>query len=228
MSEPEAAARSDQETQLPPADPFMRPRVVQITAAAILPERDLFARLDALAALPEPARAAYAVQLRDPELPARALADLGRRLCDRTRSIGAKLIINDRLDLALAVGADGVHLGRRSVTIADARRLIGDGAWISVACHAIDEVVRAAGEGAGAVVLSPIFPSPGKGPAIGVAAIAEAREAIARRGLHAQIIALGGVTAATAGACFAAGADAAAAIRADLTPVLLDAFPRSC
>jgi thiamine-phosphate pyrophosphorylase len=205
----------------------VRPRVLQITAAAALPEAVLFARVAAVAALPEAARRAFAVQLRDPELPARALLDLGARLRAATRAAGAGLVVNDRLDLARALGADGAHLGRRSVTVADARALLGDGAWISVACHSVDEVVRAAGEGADAAVLSPIFPSPGKGAPLGVPALAAAREALAARGLRAQIVALGGVTAESAGACFAAGADAVAAIRADLGPVL-DAPARSC
>jgi thiamine-phosphate pyrophosphorylase len=198
----------------------VHPRVLQITAADVLPEAALFARVAALAGRPEAARRAFAVQLRDPELPARALLDLGARLRAATRAVGAGLVVNDRLDLARALGADGVHLGRRSVRIADARALLGAGAWVSVACHAVDEVVRAAEEGADAAVLSPIFPSPGKGAPIGVAAIAAAREALRARGLRAAIVALGGVSTGNAAACFAAGADAVAAIRADLGGVL--------
>ncbi len=205
----------------------MHPLVVQITDASILPEPALFARLEALAALPAAARARFAVQLRDPALPARALLDLGARLRSVTRAMGAALVVNDRLDLALAIGADGAHLGRRSVAVADARALLGPGAWISVACHAPAEVVEAAIGGADAALLSPIFPSPGKGAPIGPEAIAEARAAIDARGLCVQIVALGGVDAGNAAACFAAGADAVAAIRADLGAVL-DAAPRPC
>lgn len=198
----------------------MRPRVLQITAADVLPEAALFARVAALAALPEAARRGFAVQLRDPALPARALLDLGARLRAATRAVGAGLVVNDRLDLARTLGADGAHLGRRSVRVAEARALLGEGAWVSVACHAVDEVVRAAEEGADAAVLSPIFPSPGKGAPLGVAAIAAAREALGARGVKVAIVALGGVDAGNAGACFAAGADGVAAIRADLTGVL--------
>jgi thiamine-phosphate pyrophosphorylase len=81
----------------------------------------------------------------------------------------------------------------------------------------VDEVVRAAGEGADAAVLSPIFSSPGKGAPLGVEALAAARAAV---GARVQLVALGGVTAASAAACFAAGADAVAAIRADLRAAL--------
>jgi thiamine-phosphate pyrophosphorylase len=205
----------------------MRPRVVQITEASVLPEPVLFARLSALAALPEAARRRYAVQLRDPGLPARELLALGLRLREATRAAGAALIVNDRLDLAIALGAEGVHLGRRSVTVADARALLPEGTWVSVACHAPAEVARAADEGADAALLSPIFASPGKGPPIGVEALREARRVAGGR---LQIVALGGVTAENAGSCFAAGADAVAAIRADLgaVAVLLDAPPPPC
>ncbi len=198
------------------------PLVLQITAADVLPEEALFARLASLAALPAALRARFAVQLRDPGLDGRALFDLGVRLRDATRALGAALVINDRLDLALALGADGVHLGRRSVAVADARALLPAPAWVAVACHAVADVVRAAREGADAAVLSPIFASPGKGAPLGLEAIREARAAI---GDGIQLVALGGVDAARAGDCFAAGAGAVAAIRADLAAVLLDAPP---
>jgi thiamine-phosphate pyrophosphorylase len=203
----------------------VRLRVLQITAADVLPEAALRARLAAIARLPPEARAGYAVQLRDPGLPSRALLALGGWLREETRALGAALWVNDRLDVALALGADGVHLGRRSVTVADARALLPPGTWISLACHAPAEVEEAAALGADGALLSPIFPSPGKGPAIGVEALREARARV-RAGF--PIVALGGVDAQNAGACFAAGATAAAAIRADLASVLLDALPRDC
>ena len=194
----------------------MRPRVLQITAAAVLPEAELWARLGAVARLPAAVRAGLAVQLRDPELATGALMALGGRLREATRALGGALVVNDRLDLALALGADGVHLGRRSVTVEDARALL-PGTWIAVACHAVADVVAAARAGADAAVLSPIFASPGKGTPLGPAALGAARAAA---GQGIQLIALGGVDAANAAACFAAGADAVAAIRADLTSVL--------
>jgi len=198
----------------------MRPRVLQITASAVVPEPLLLARIAALAALPADARARFAVQLRDPELPPRALLALGARLREATRAVGAALIVNDRVDLALALGADGVHLGRRSMAIADARALLPAGAWVSVACHAVEEVARAAAEGADAALLSPVFDSPGKGPPLGLDALRAARAAL--RGRAPLLVALGGVDERNAGACFAAGADAVAGIRADLSGVLVE------
>lgn len=197
---------------------MISPRVVQITDSSALPEAELFARLRAVAPLPPAARARFAVQLRDPGLSSRALADLGLRLCAAIRPLGTALIVNDRLDLALALGADGVHLGRRSVTIADARALLGPAAWISVACHDVDDVIRAATEGADAATLSPIFASPGKGTPLGLGALQAARSALAGRPI--ALYALGGVDRASAPSCFAAGADGVATIRADLTALL--------
>jgi thiamine-phosphate pyrophosphorylase len=196
----------------------VRPRVLQITAASALPDADLFARLQALAALPPPARAAFAVQLRDPELPARALLRLGERLRAATRALGSALVVNDRLDLALHLGAEGVHLGRRSIGVADARALLPPGTWISVACHGVDDVIQAATMGADAAVLSPIFASPGKGDPLGLDALRAARAALGDRPL--ALVALGGIDAGSAPACFAAGADAVASIRADLGSLL--------
>jgi thiamine-phosphate pyrophosphorylase len=199
------------------------PRAVLISATAIVPEADLLARIRAAAALPPEARARLAVQLRDPDLPARALLALGRRLREATRAAGASLVVNDRIDLAIALGADGAHLGRRSMSIADARSLLGTGAWVSVACHSVDDVERAAAEGADAAVLSPIFASPGKGPPLGLGAIAEARARLDRATpgpSRVTLVALGGVGAGQAQACFEAGAGAVAAIRGDLAGVL--------
>jgi len=196
------------------------PRIVQITDPSALPDAALFARLRAVGALAPHERARFAVQLRSPQLSSRALAALGLRLRAATRDLGVALLINDRLDLALALGADGVHLGRRSVTIADARALLGPAAWISVACHDVDDVVRAAFDGADAVTLSPIFASPGKGTPLGAAALRAARAALGARAT--AVYALGGVDRATAPLCFEAGAEGVAVIRADLTFALED------
>jgi len=194
------------------------PRIVQITESSALPEAELFARIAAVGALAPAQRGRFAVQLRDPGLSSRALASLGSSLRAATRPHGIALVINDRLDLALALGADGVHLGRRSIAVADARALLGPAAWISVACHDVDDVIRAATEGAHAATLSPIFASPGKGTPLGTTALRAARSALGGRPL--ALYALGGVDRASAPSCFAAGADGVASIRADLSALL--------
>jgi thiamine-phosphate pyrophosphorylase len=188
-------------------------RVVQITARDVLADVDLFARLGRWSALPEEERRGIAVQLRDPGLSSRELLALGQALRHRTRDLGMRLLINDRLDVALAVEADGVHLGRLSMAIADARTMLGSKAIVSVSCHAIEEVARAADEGADAALLSPIFASPGKGAPLGLDALTKARALVGDR---LALIALGGVTQQLAAACLDAGAHGVAAIRADL------------
>ena len=121
--------------------------------------------------------------------------------------------IAEDLELALAVGADGVHLGS-GATRERAEAVRAKGLWLSVACHSVAEVAdREQRHGADSVFLSPIFETPGKGPPLGLTALTEA----ARRRTRTRLVALGGITAERAEACFDAGADAVAAIRADLT-----------
>ena len=191
-------------------------RAVQITDLSAVGEEMLLARLDEAAALPAHLRARLAVQLRDPQLPGRALIRLGEVLRARTRAIGAALIVNDRLDVAVALGADGVHLGRRSLPVAEARRWLGAGAWVSRSAHGLDEVAAAAREGASAVLLSPVLASPGKGSPLGLAALGAARRLLDASPAPPLLVALGGIDASSARAALDAGADAVAAIRAHL------------
>ncbi|HHH31369.1 MAG TPA: thiamine phosphate synthase [Polyangiaceae bacterium] len=183
--------------------------MVQISDRGSVPDDELIRRI-------ESAGPRLAVQLRDPALAARALLSLGRRLREATRAVGARLWVNDRLDLALRLEADGVHLGRASVAVADARRLLGDAIVVTRSAHGVDEAVAAADAGVDAVLLSPIFPSPGKPTPLGLAPLTEARR---RLPPHVALYALGGVDRASCSRCLEAGADGVAAIRADLTAV---------
>ncbi len=183
-------------------------RALQITADEVVARAEILARI---------ARAGpgFALELRDPDLDARALHDWGCELRRATRAAGALFFVNDRLDLALALEADGVHLGRGSLAVADAKRLAGE-CLISCSAHDLDDVRGAADAGADLVVLSPIFESPGKGAPLGIELLARARASLPA---HVGLIALGGVDGANAQACFSAGAGAVASIRADLTGV---------
>lgn len=200
----------------------MKSGLVQIvTELAVVGESEVLARVGCAAGLPLEARGRLSVQLRDPEIPVRALRRFGAALRQATRAIGARLIVNDRVDLALLLEADGVHLGRRSMAVGEARSLLGAGAWISTSAHGIEDVVAAARAGADAALLSPIFASPGKGPPLGPEALGEARGALMREGLSLVVFALGGVTSRNAALCFAAGADGVAAIRGDVEATLV-------
>lgn len=175
-------------------------RLYLITDRRLVP--DLPAAIDrALAALP---RGAAAIQLREKDLSTRALFDLAIEVGAVCRRHGAPLLVNDRIDVALAAGADGVHLGERSVEVKDARslgcRLVG------ASCHDAASLERRSE--ADFVLMSPIFPTPGKGPAVGLEALRAASRA------HPSVFALGGVDPGNAGACTAAGAQGVAAIRA--------------
>jgi thiamine-phosphate pyrophosphorylase len=178
------------------------PRVVQITG---LPLAELWSRIDR-------GGADLAVQLRSPELSTRALYALGQELRARTRRVGAMLWVNDRLDLALLLEADGIHLGRRSIAAPEARRVLGS-ILVTRSVHDERELEAARAEGADAALVSPIFPSPDKGEPLGLEAIVAMR----RLAPELPLIALGGVTLENARRCLAAGASAVASIRHDLT-----------
>jgi len=154
---------------------------------------------------------ADAIQLRRPGATARDLFPLAlllRQLADRA---GAKLIVNDRADVAVAAGAAAVHLGARSLPVAAARHVIPTGMTIGVSCHNLQEAVQAQLEGADYIFLGTVFPSPSKpgGEPLGVKEFARIRAKIT-----VPIVAIGGVSAENVGAALAAGADGVAVISA--------------
>jgi thiamine-phosphate pyrophosphorylase len=162
----------------------------------------------ALAGLPP---GVVAVHLREKDLGGRDLLALARALGTVCHAHGQRLLVNDRLDVALAARADGVHLPAAGVPVEDARRLLGAAALVGVSCHSAADVARARAGGASFATLSPIYDTPSKrayGPPLGLGALRDA----ARLGL--PLVALGGVTAARAPEVRAAGARGVAAIRA--------------
>lgn len=101
------------------------------------------------------------VQLREKEMAASDLAGLARDARTLTAKYGALLIINDRLDVALAAGADGVHLGRDDLPVEDARRIAPD-LIIGASSHTREEALDAQGRGASYVNIGPIYPTGSK------------------------------------------------------------------
>lgn len=133
-----------------------------------------------------------AVQLREKDLSAAQLYPLAMAMRQLTWDFGAKLLINDRIDLALAVDADGVHLGGQSLLVSVARQLLGTNRLIGVSTHHLDEACLAAAAGADFVTCGPVYATASKaayGPPLGV-------EALAGACAHAPcpVFALGGVT----------------------------------
>jgi thiamine-phosphate pyrophosphorylase len=98
-----------------------------------------------------------AVQLRDKELPAADRFRLGRELSAMVRRHGARFLVNDRIDLAIALRAHGVQLGAASLPIGEARRLLPPECWVGYSAHSPAEAEGAALAGADFVVLAPVY-----------------------------------------------------------------------
>ncbi len=150
---------------------------------------------------------AGAVQMREKALADRERLSVGRTLRELTARAGVPFIVNDRPDIALLLGADGVHLGQHDLPIAQARRILGDGAIIGVSTHAPDEARRAAREGASYAGAGPSFPTETKavGPPLGPEGIRAILDAA-----DIPIFPIGGIRAENVGLLAAAGARRAA------------------
>ena len=163
---------------------------------------DTVARVEAaLGALPP---GIAAVQLRAKELAGGALYGAAEALRAVTRARGAALMINDRADVALAVGADGVHLPVRGLPVAAARRWLGDRLRIGASTHSAAEAAAAWRGGADYITFGPVWATASKaayGPPVGLDALDAAVRAAA-----GPVFALGGVDASRARECAARGA----------------------
>jgi thiamine-phosphate pyrophosphorylase len=149
-----------------------------------------------------------AVQLREKDLGGRALTELAQALRATTAAAGARLFINDRIDVALASGADGVHLGGTSVTPADARA-VAPRLALALSTHRAGEL-REAGDLIDFAVFGPVRDTPSKrayGPPLGLAPLAEAAS------VGPPVLALGGIGPGDVADVAAAGARGVACIR---------------
>jgi thiamine-phosphate pyrophosphorylase len=170
-----------------------------VTAAAARAERLLAARPCAL-------------QIRAKGAPASGLRDLARAVAPLARAAGALLVVNDRLDVALAVGADLVHLGQEDLPLREARRLAGGRIGIGVSTHDLAQAEAAAGGGADYIGYGPVFETSTKSTpeaTVGLAQLAEVAAAV-----RIPVVAIGGITLDRVAAVAAAGAAAAAVIAA--------------
>ncbi len=152
------------------------------------------------------------VQLREKEMSTREMILLGQALRELTRKHGVLFVVNDRVDVALAVGADGVHVGQDDMPAPLVRRLVGPEMIVGVSATTLVEAVRAAEDGADYLGVGPIYPTgtkPDAAPVTGPGLVAEARRAT---GL--PIVAIGGIGPANAAEVVAAGADGVAVISA--------------
>jgi thiamine-phosphate pyrophosphorylase len=150
-------------------------------------------------------------QVREKDLPDRALLHCLRILCLESRRFGVSVLINGRPDLALAGGAAGVHLPSDGIPTLEARKLLPPPLLVVRSCHSAGEVRRAAEQGADAVVFGPVFATPSKAPYGEPQGLEGLREAC--RGTSIAVIGLGGITRDNARDVMAAGASGIAAIR---------------
>ena len=151
------------------------------------------------------------IQLRDKTAtPREFFADADRAL-EIARRHDVKIIINDRADIALALRADGVHLGQEDLPPAEARRMLGVGAIIGYSTHSIEQVREAVSLPIDYLAIGPIFPTSSKlraDPVIGLDSLREIRLIIG----DLPLVAIGGVNRATLESVFDAGADSVAII----------------
>ena len=204
--------------------PLPSPVVCYVTDRRSLP---LAVSSDAIAMLLQTVEAVASagvdwIQLREKDLCGRESLDLARAALHamRTRAPRTRILINDRVDVALAAGAGGVHLSENGFSVPEARRLCARfeqqsgnclDFLIGVSCHSLGAALGAARDGADYIYFSPIFHTPSKafyGPPQGVERLRQICRAVS-----IPVIAIGGITLENVASCYAAGAAGAAAIR---------------
>ena len=172
-------------------------------------------------ALPKLARGvaeggATLVQLRDKQSETRAMVEQARAIKAALAPLRVPLIINDRVDVALAAGADGVHVGQEDMAVADARRLLGPQAIIGLSVKTLADAQAAALEQLSYVAIGGVFPTTSKdNPThIGAEGLRKLVAAVRARAAGFPICAIAGITEANAPDMIAAGADGIAVISA--------------
>lgn len=151
------------------------------------------------------------IQIREKDLSPRELGQVVQAACAAVQPFGTKILVNDRLDIALATGADGVHLRTNSLPVAEVRRIAPANFLIGVSTHSLAEARAAKAGGADFIVCGPVYATPSKssyGEPLGVNRLAE----ICHR-VQLPVLALGGITMNNFSACLAHQAAGIAAIR---------------
>jgi len=184
----------------------MDPRLYVILDRAAARGRDLLTILDGTLA-----GGCRLVQLREKEWPSGRLLPVAERLRDRCRQAGATFIVNDRVDLALAVDADGVHLGQDDLPPAAARALLRRGMILGLSTHSVEQARAARAAGADYVAVGSMFPTGTKPDfqLVGPELVGKLRGEIG-----APLIGIGGITHDNVAQVIRAGADGVAVISA--------------
>jgi len=152
------------------------------------------------------------IQLRDKIATTRKLIEIGKKLREMTLKAGVIFIVNDRVDIALSVDADGVHLGEDDMPIAYARKILGEGKIIGISVDNVEKAKIAEAEGADYIALGPIFSTKTKinaGEPVGVEEIKKVKSIV-----RLPVIAIGGINLQNIQLVAMAGADSVAVISA--------------
>jgi len=152
---------------------------------------------------------ATVIQYRSKQGSARELLSHARQLRVIARN-SAKLIMNDRADLCLASGLDGVHLGQDDLSVEGARKVVSNGRWIGISTHNVEQAVAADSTPADYIAIGPIFATQSKerpDPMIGLQGLKKIRAATRK-----PLVAIGGITLANCRSVIDAGADSVAVI----------------
>jgi thiamine-phosphate pyrophosphorylase len=184
---------------------MLLPRLYPILDAGCFPNANaMFAAAEELAAA-----GCTLLQYRNKSGSARRMLDEARELRAR-RGAGVKLIMNDRADLCLAAGFDGLHVGQDDLLPESARRIIGPVRWLGVSTHNPEQLAEADKTSADYLAIGPVFATTSKAnpdPVVGLEGVRRARE-LTRK----PLVAIGGITRANARSVIDAGADAVAVI----------------
>ena len=152
------------------------------------------------------------LQLRAKQMTGREMFDLGRELRQRCQAAGVLFFVNDRVDVAMACDADGVHVGVKDLPLVDTRRLVGSGMILGYSPQTLTEVRDAGESGADYVGLGPVFATGSKADAqlpLGLSGLAKQAAAA-----HLPSVGIGGIDIANAGSVIRAGVDGVAVISA--------------
>lgn len=152
------------------------------------------------------------IQLREKSCGTREFLNEALALQPLLNSRNIPLIINDRLDIALAIEADGVHLGQSDMPIGMARKIAGDSLIIGISAESVDDALRAEQEGADYIGISPVFSTPTKtdiAPPLGLEGVRQIRALV-----DIPLVGIGGINLDNAESVLAAGADGIAVVSA--------------
>ena len=150
------------------------------------------------------------MQYRNKNAPARELLAISRELVSVLRPFSVSVVVNDRADVAVLAGADGVHIGQDDLEVEQARGIVGAGRWVGVSTHNLEQFRSAATTSADYIAVGPVFATSSKAnpdPVIGTEFIRQVRSMTDK-----PIIAIGGITLERAPSVIAAGADSVAVI----------------